>query len=153
MCIRASTVEDAVYLSVRLRETDLREMEALLGCSPLEGLLHGVMNSSPAMSVITEEGLVAVFGVVPEGPGIGRVWMLGTPFLDKHPLRCLKEARRWVSIFIDRYELLWNYADGSNPRQIGWLRLCGFQIVRQNVPVGPGNLPCALFMLSRSGSI
>ena len=140
---------DVSNLSARLRESDLREIDSMLGVPPIEILREGFAESNPCFAAEANGELVALFGVVPDRPGVGRVWMLGTSFIDRHPVQCFREGRRWVARFLQDYKLLWNYIATPGPRQIAWLRGCGFEVVR-TVSVGPANTLCMLFMRARS---
>lgn len=127
---RPFIVDDAVSLAPRLREADLREIDAL-GQDPLSALLGGVA-SKPGLVIVPEcdlEWPLAAFGVEPAeyGRKVGYIWMLATDELvEGHSIEFLRKSRDWVDWLNTRYSVLTNIMDARNTVHSRWLEWCKF---------------------------
>lgn len=91
--------------------------------------------STNPIKFFNNDGEIAGFaGVVDEGDGIGRVWMLCTPAVYKIPFTFVREAKKWISR--QPYTMLHNIADPRNKIHLKLLHLLGFKRLSY-VPVGP----------------
>lgn len=57
-------------------------------------------------------------------PDDKQVWMLATDELLEHRTLFLRESRRWIDSYADRYAL-WNWVDVRNIEHIHWLQWLG----------------------------
>ena len=137
---RPATVGDAVRVANDLRFEDLRELEGL-GYDRL-ALVFSVLASEAPVAFHAKDGTIAgVAGVVPDAdPGVGIVWMLCTPAVQKEPINFVKQAKQWLADEERNYRLLWNLADARNHLHQKLLKMLGFKALR-SIPTGPENLP------------
>lgn len=140
--VRCYRPGDECELSLRLRQADLREIEAATGQDPVDALREGAEQSVPSCTIIDHTGAIAgMFGATPTG----RVWLLGSDALIQNPLRrqFLRECRRYVDAL--PYPLLHNVIDERNTVHVRWLKWMGFTFIRR-LPYGPQHLPFLEFV-------
>ena len=106
--MRKANIDDAKYLSTRLRDCDVEEIKALTNYSPYTALMMGVINSELPLVIINDDKPVAMFGVVPT-EDFALIWLLGTDELKDISLPFLKECREVVKVFNNKHKLLANY--------------------------------------------
>lgn len=137
---RPATVGDAVKVANDLRQEDLQEIEGL-GHNRL-ALIFSVLASDAPVAFHTKGGdLAGVAGIVPDAdPGVGIIWMLCTPAVQKEPITFVKQAKQWLADEERNYRLLWNLADARNHLHQKLLKMLGFKAIR-SVPSGPHGLP------------
>ena len=137
---RPATVGDAVRVANNLRPEDLQELEGL-GHDRL-AIPFSVLASDVAVAFFSKEGVLAgVAGIVPDpDPGVGIIWMLCTPEVQKEPINFVKQAKQWLADEQRNYRLLWNLADARNHLHHKLLKMLGFKALR-SVPSGPNHLP------------
>lgn len=105
------------------------------GIHPMLALPLSVQLSENPVKFLNYDGEVAGFaGVVDEGNGIGRVWMLCTEAVDQMPMRLIKGARLWLAD--QPYLMLHNHADPRNTMHLKLLHILGFKRLSY-LPVGP----------------
>jgi hypothetical protein len=132
--IEPLTAREAFEASHLLRIEDRRELEGS-GHHPMICLPHSVFLSTNPIKFFNRDREVSGFaGVVDEGDGIGRVWMLCTPAVEKIPFLFVKEAKRWLAS--QPYTMLHNVADPRNYMHLKLLHLLGFNRLSY-VAVGP----------------
>lgn len=132
--ILPTTPDEAFAYTSKLRFEDRRELQAT-GIHPMLALPLSVELSDQAIKFLNYSGEVAGFaGIVDEGEGVGRVWMLCTDAVDKMPSRLLRGARAWLSE--QPYLMLHNHADPRNRVHLKLLHLLGFKRL-ELVTVGP----------------
>ena len=125
---------DEVYISTHLRGADRNELQALSD-RPLAAILReGGMISLPSCTIVGNIGQPAgMFGVAPEGNGVGRIWMLGTDELVAKPMRTqfIRESKHYLRGLEQMYKLLHNEIDERNTLHIRWLQWLGFTFIRR----------------------
>lgn len=135
--IQPVTLREAFRLSPRLRYEDRRELMGV-GHHPMAALPLSVgLSANPIKFFNQDREIAGLAGVVDEGSGIGRVWMLCTPAVEKMPFILVKEARLWLDS--QPYSLLHNIADPRNRIHLKLLHMLGFKRLSY-VPVGPKHL-------------
>lgn len=80
-----------------------------------------------------------MWGVVDQGEGVGRIWLLATDELvnDKqNALQFLRQAKPRLAEMLQRYEVLFNYADARNTVHVKWLRWMGFTFIAKHPNYG-----------------
>ena len=133
---RASVLQDVVDVAESMRPEDAAELYAVSGDTPKGGLLYCYLRSKPCMTMVSRHGYVmGMYGVIPEGDGVGRIWMLGrnemtTDKLDRFTF--LKQAKIELDKLQEEYKLLFNQIDGRNQIHIDWIRWMGFTIIKRH---------------------
>lgn len=132
--ISSTTEAEAFKYSAKLRFEDRRELMST-GIHPLVALPLSVRLSEEPVKFTNRDGEVAGFaGVVDEGDGIGRVWMLCTEAVEQMPMMLVKGAKEWLAS--QPYTMLHNIADPRNKMHMKLLHLLGFKRLSY-LPVGP----------------
>lgn len=147
--VRAYEPGDEVYISTCLRHADRQELSALSDRDPAEILREGAMISSPSCTIVGNSGLGAgMFGVLDEGGGSGRLWMLGTDELVSKQMRrqFIVEGPMYFRGVERMYKVLHNHIDERNTTHIKWLRWLGFTFIRRIPEHGVQRLPFLEFI-------
>jgi hypothetical protein len=136
--IRPATLEDAVWLSSRLRSEDVREVRTATGRSPEEIVPASFRMSDECFTVrrVVDGKLlpdpVAIFGVSthPADADLGAIWFLASKAAQLCALSLMREAPLWLDYMSRRYAKgLFNYADRRNSLHVRWCLLTGFQLL------------------------
>jgi hypothetical protein len=127
------------FLARHLRKADVEEIRAFAGFPPGEpeeehlerALCSAILDSETAVLCLSPTtGIpIALYGVgtFPRFPGIGFVWMHGTPALAGESRReFLRLGRVGLEELTERYGLLVCFADIRNTLHTRWLRWMGF---------------------------
>ncbi len=150
--VRASTIEDAIYLAPRLREADRAECLAASGKPPEEILPGAIRPDIISFTQVAPSGRpMGIFGVTPMRliPHVGVVWMLATPELEQHSRQVLRECRGWVDRLHEHFPVLVNLVDARNAVHIRWIEWCGFTLLATRAH-GPQGLPFIEFAKVKS---
>lgn len=137
----------ADHIGANMRHSDILEVQASSGLTPIEAIRQSVSLSSIAFCVESDtHGPCAIFGAAPGGlPGLGIVWMLGTDGIRKEGYSIAKKTRRYFDELNREYPVLWNYIDGRNSLSMRWLRWGGFELLCEHPEHGPQGLPFYTF--------
>ncbi|ARO29951.1 hypothetical protein NXC14_CH02002 [Rhizobium sp. NXC14] len=140
---RRSLPEDVTYLAPRLREADLRELQAAGSAGAEQSLQDGLRLSKDCITIINEDDKpVAMFGVCPSSEiDVGYVWLLGSDEIKQNKTRFLRHSKRWLETLHQDFPVLTNFVDQRNTVHLLWLRWLGFKFLRTVNAMGPGNLP------------
>jgi len=134
LTIRQAIPEDAVSLAPRLREADLKEIQAvhLDRSSPEHSLMVGVRSPDGCYVAVDEQDVPQIiFGTYPSSdPMVGFIWMMATDGLTNHRLQLFRETKVWLKQLGEKYSLLTNLAHSDNLAHIQWLQWAGFTILR-----------------------
>lgn len=145
--IRPATLEDAVWLSSRLRSEDVQEVETATGKSPQEIVPASFQLSEECFTIrrVFEGKIlpepVALFGVAknPEVPDFGVVWLLGSKAVRLCALSIIRESWHWLDYLSRRYPKgLSNIADSRNSLHVRWCQLTGFTLAE---PIDVNGVP------------
>lgn len=153
MVIREAQPSDVDYLAPRLRQADVRGLQAGSGSTPLQALQRGYTLSVPRCTIIGNQGQpVAMFGVVPWPNDNGLVWLLATDDLSKRPLlsQFLRDARKYVGGLHNFYPRLILYTDEGNTVLIKWLTQLGFEVCNRIPEYGVEKRPYLTLERTRS---
>lgn len=129
-------MDDAATIAPLLREADKNEITAMSGLPPLDALEYSIRESDGAWFVTRPDGHpVALFGVG-EDQGVGIPWMLGTDEMRRYGKSLVKDGRKWVQKWTDKYGFLYNYVDARNTVHIHWLTHIGFTVILADEYIG-----------------
>lgn len=118
------------YLAEHMREVDRAEVWAASNALPLD-VLHESVALTDRAEVMEHNGVpVAVCGVatIPNAPGIGAPWLLGTDEIDRLPVAFNKLCVEWVARQRSRWVVLLNYTDARAVKTHHWLEWLGFTL-------------------------
>ena len=113
-------MQDALFVSKNLRDTDKRELKRAGQYDYEQAVLESVRVSPFAFAALSGRVPLCVFGMVPDGvlsPG-ARVWMLGTQAINENKKEFLKTCRSVVNGMLDIYPVLYNLVDANYPQAI-----------------------------------
>lgn len=134
---RESTVADVFALASNVRPEDLAEIKASMGTSVEAALMIGVLHSKPCLTIVDDNDgstVLGMFGAVPsdEEVNAGAIWLIASKdLMDVAKNQFIRESRKWVSTFQEKYELLHNVVDARNEVHIKFLRWCGFTFLQK----------------------
>lgn len=125
---RKTSEESARYVSERLRQEDVVEVEAL-GLDKETAVIESWRSSDLCYTAYVGDTPFFVFGVVYKGVrGAGYVWALGTEECDRHPVSMVRYGRMFVDHFLSICPVLVNWCDYRYGKALKWLRVIGFRI-------------------------
>ena len=127
---RRANLNDTLRLIQNLREEDKHEMEGL-GHTPL-ALFWCVEVSEYPTAFFNEDGeLAGIVGIGPDSrKGVGQIWMVCTPAVQKNPHTFVRYAKRWLNTVSKNYQMLWNQVDSRNELHLKFIKLLGFKSLR-----------------------
>ena len=134
--VRPAQTTDAVELAPRLREADLREIQAGSNRTPQAALESALSISTQAYAIECNGRVEALFGVADTNdPQLGAVWLLGSDNLKAFRYTFLRHSKTWLNKLFADYRLLGNWVDARNTVHIEWLKWLGFRGL-QRAPIG-----------------
>jgi hypothetical protein len=147
MRVQRAQVADAAALAPCLRESDLREIQAVYGKPPAVVLARGIAQSEHCYIVIDESGdPIALFGVISAAqPGVGIPWMVASRTLAQHVAFVARNSRKWLTILQCGYTELWNCLDARNLEDLRWVQWCGFTVTETIAEYGVEKRPFVAF--------
>lgn len=142
---RPATDDDIASVAARMRESDVLEVAAASGRSPLVALRESVRDSDAAFAAVFGDRAEAIFGFQYHG-GVGAdIWMLGTPELRKHARVMVTEGRRILDAWCEHFPVLHNFVDDSNTDAKRWLRAVGCLMASKPTTYGEAGTPFRYF--------
>ncbi len=126
--VDASTLKDAKFLSLHMRDLDCREVD-LAGNSPLEALTKGLELSDECLTAFIDDVPIAMFGVVPFESG-GAPWLLCTDRISEVSRRVLRDGRRWVDDQHQKYGYLTNVVYSKHDEALRFIEFMKFDLTK-----------------------
>lgn len=143
----SATVDHAYDLAKRMKQSDIDEVLASHGASPVQAAVFSLLNSQDggtAFTVLADGEAHIMFGVLKTG----MVWMLSSeePFsTPEYTQQFIKESKLWIDDLHNLgHERLYNYIDERNKKSRAWLRHCGFKEVERIEAYGAAQIPFIL---------
>lgn len=127
---KPSTIEDCYELAPIMRQTDVEEVKASHGLSPLGALITSLQNSKYPQTILADDKVIGMRGVGHAGP-VGYPWLLGSQGVVRHAKTLHATAKPWVDSYLDEYDILYNYVAENNRVAIRWLQRLGFVMIRR----------------------
>jgi len=130
--LREATLKDAEVILPNLRPEDRRELLVSTHEDGLLGVLQtGIHASKPALTILVEDEVAGVLGVVPPGfphdqANVACIWMVATPAIELVTHQFLRTCQGIIDHFNDTYPHLMNSVDARNVTHVKWLQWCGF---------------------------
>lgn len=124
ICIKKATIQDALFVSKNLRDTDKRELKRAGKTNYEQAVLDSVRISPFAFAALEDGVPLCVFGLLPDGVLSirARVWMLGTNAINENKKEFVKTCRTVISEMLDIYPVLYNIVDANYPQAIRLLK-------------------------------
>ena len=128
--IKVATLEEAKFLSTRLRQEDIDECKANANVTPLEALVNGVKYSHLPFTVYNNDNPVMIMGVIPHGKNLGMIWLLSSPEIQNFPIAFLRSSKGVLDCYNKSFPILYNYIDARNTLHMNWLKWLGFNFIK-----------------------
>ncbi len=125
-------------IASQIRSADKLELWDFACVTPAQAMYYGLNQARLARTGFINGEAVCMFGAntVSAVSGVGRVWMVGTTFLDKYAMTFLRRCAPEVEEMFQSYKRLENYIDVRNVKAIAWLRWLGFDCDTDPQPMG-----------------
>ncbi len=144
-----ATLGHAESLAPRLRQSDMNEVMASSGSTPLVALTRSVeLSGYDSCWTALLDGLPHIMWGAAPLPGSGNngiVWLLSSEEMYRIPARFLKESATYVSRMLSKFDSLQNYVDARNIKSQQWLLRLGFHKVSVDDEFGFERRPFILF--------
>jgi hypothetical protein len=150
--VMPATIEMAVDLGPRLRQSDIDEVAAFSGRDAGQALVDGALKSSISMAMLIDGRCAAVAGVVRAGeaPWLGCIWCLASDEAMIRKAAFLKGSRKFMAMAKRDFTTLANYVDNRNTKSQRWLLWLGFTLEEPR-PFGLSQMPFRFFWLKSHG--
>lgn len=129
---RKSEPADALILSMKLREQDYHELQAMHGLGvDTRNILDSAMQSSKECYTVELDGeVICMFGVsvFNQEKNLGCPWMLGSEKLTRVARDIIIQGRAYTSKWLESYSGLINFVDARNSKSLRFLKHIGFYI-------------------------
>ena len=132
---RTTTQWDIAELALTMRQEDVQEVFHSSGGSPLGALVRGAEASCELFTIVKEDRVVAIFGLVGTKGVSGSPWMLGTEELPKCR-SLLRDCRKIVARYLRDYKYLTNACWSANDVHIEWIKWLGFTFNGEDIRNG-----------------
>lgn len=124
------TKKDLKLLAETMRPEDREETLLMTGKEPQHSLLPNLLKDPSVTFAIRDDHniLLAMCGAMPhQREGVGVVWFLARPEIERHPLSLIKVAPQYLALLSEPYPygltaLLWD----GNHMHLKWAKAVGF---------------------------
>jgi len=121
-------------LSLRLRQSDMNELQASGYETVREALTASIEQSNEIYVIQPKDRIIGIFGVA-QGELYGIPWMVATDEIYRHAVELCRTARGLVKNWKEHYGTLANCVDSRNTASHRWLKSLGFAI-REDIVFG-----------------
>lgn len=137
-------------IAASARPADALELWAIARATPRDCMENGIA-AAPAFTGLLDGVPVCMFGVVPDEPGAGVPWMVGSTRLCRLAAQkaLLHRSREWIAQVRGQFAVLFNVVDDRNVAAKRWLRWLGFTVSRP-APMGQDGEAFCTFYWRRS---
>lgn len=130
-------------ISAHIREmssamhAETAETARKLGMEPHKALWHSYRKSLICRSIFIDGKIAAIFGIGGVMLGeVGQPFLVMTPEVDEYPMRVAFAYKRELRKMAEMFPVLEDYIDETNEKGIGMLKLMGFKISKNKIPLG-----------------
>ena len=134
--IKVSSLKDAKELSKNLREADIKEIKANANSNPYHALYTGVKFSHLPLTVMNDDRVVMIMGVIPQGKNLGMIWLLSSPEIKNISIAFLRNCKGVLDLYHKSFPVLYNYIDARNTVHLNWLKWLGFNFIKEHEKFG-----------------
>lgn len=149
---RPSVYEDCKVLAPRLRDVDLREVQASSGSNGFQSLAYSYWASYECNTIISDkEDIIGMFGVARATDTQGFPWLLMSDGIYEKGFarQFIPQAQEWVNRMQDETPILNNWVSEDNRVAIRWLKSLGFSFINKIEEFGVGKKPFYEFVRIR----
>lgn len=155
--IRTSVDSDIERMKAHIRKSDIDEIRATNEWSPEHALRYGLTNSEPCFTIVHQGKPVGMFGVTPAPKEVqdlkaGVVWLIATDGLKAMWLTFCRLSPKFISLMLEKYEVMYNFVDARNIDTIRWLNWCGAKFDEPK-PYGIDGLPFRFFKIVKESPL
>jgi hypothetical protein len=125
--VRPSIKGDISALQDRLKQTDVDEVMASHGLNSFEALTFSFIHSPEKYTILIDGQPEAIFGVVKNDQihDWATIWLLGSDNIEKISVAFIKICRKYIKMFFNKYNVLYNHIDVRNQTSYSWLKYLG----------------------------
>jgi hypothetical protein len=129
---------DGQHVARNMRDDDKREIAYFAMLRPWPAVRMTIAHAEAAWAGTRDGEVGCIFGINRKGvfSDIGVPWLLGTPLLDLHSKRLLKESRVYYERMERAFPKMENWVLAENKRSVQWLSWLGFDM-HEPTPIGP----------------
>lgn len=126
-------VKDCIYILKHLRKEDKIEAKQAFGKHYIRETLKNIENAnSDVLLGKTKDGdrpvlICDAWAPDKNNPSVAIVWMLSTPEIEKHQIRFLREAKKEIAKYDERFAITFNYIFEENIKAKNWLKWLGYR--------------------------
>ncbi len=138
---------------LKLRLSDQEEILASSEINnPTDILIRSIYISEEVYAVMKDDNeLIALLGVADSiGGYIGSPWLLGSDGADRCSITFVKQGRKYVQKWVEKYDSLQNYVQVTNKKSLQWLGSLGFQFDRELYYFTEDAAPFLLFYMTNN---
>lgn len=149
---RPSDYEDCAVLAPKLRDVDLREIQASSGSSGFQSLAYSYWGSYECNTIISDkEDIIGMFGVAKGFQGVSFPWLLMSDGIYEKGFarQFIPQAQEWVDRMQKDNEIMTNWVSCDNRVAIRWLKSLGFSFINKVDEFGVGKKPFYEFVRIR----
>lgn len=130
---------DGRYVADNIRECDRKEIVHLALMRPWPAIRVTVAHAVGAWTGLSNGEIGVIFGINRKThfSEIGVPWLLGTPLLDRHSVRMLRESRHYFERMERAFPKMENWVMAENRKSVQWLSWLGFDM-SEPMPIGVG---------------
>lgn len=126
-------LRDIKYILNRLRKEDKEEVKAVFGKhwkkKSIENLIH--TDFQILLGKIKNGNIPVLMGgawaVDKNNPAVAIVWMLSTPEIEKHQISFLRELKKEMKYYDEKFAITFNHIYKSNTLAKRWLKWVGYR--------------------------
>lgn len=126
--VTESLLDDVYEIKPHLRVEDVREIE-ILGHTAEQALLNGFIFSNECFTVRIDGEVAGMFGYsdYEQPKNVAIIWFLGTDKTKTTPREWLVLGRKYINMFLEKYNVIGNLIDLRQTKHIKWLEALGFK--------------------------
>lgn len=145
-----ATYADAAHVAENMRADDVRELRDISGVTPFWGVYDAFHHDGEKWAARKDGVPFALFGCALVGilAPYASPWFLATDEVRTTRVPMLRETKKIVGRWVDKYGLLENTTDGRNKATLRWLRAIGFTL--HEPVILPNGAPAVDFEMARN---
>lgn len=128
-----ASADDFKYILNHLRNEDKKEVKMVYGKHWKKNCFKNLLNKDyDILLAKTKQGNIPVlmagaWNVDKNNPSVAIVWMLSTPDIEKHQICFLREFKKELEKYDERFSITFNYLSKTNKLAKAWLKWGGYR--------------------------